>query len=79
MESREVWIVLRGDPRERRPLRRFSFRPDAKRMAAGFACDLYFAVAALTISATKSSTFHSLPINTFCTLPCASTTTVRKL
>ena len=41
--------------------------------------NLYFAFAALTISATKSSTFHSLPINTFCTLPYASTTTVRKL
>jgi len=39
----------------------------------------YFTVAARVISATRSSTFHSLPVKTFCTLPCASTTTVRRL
>src|SRR5437660_4036072 len=39
----------------------------------------YFDCAALTISSTKSSTFHSLPVKTFCTRPCASTTTVRRL
>src|SRR2546427_9156389 len=72
----------RRDPMHSTPppgSRRGSHSDRTPEMAARFGRNLYFAVAALMISATRSSTFHSLPVKTLCTLPCASTTTVRRL